>query len=135
MPFMIKGEDAVTPSSFSHDLSTNTNVNAQGKGPYMMALEMWCDTPDGAAGSWSLAVEYDDPTGNTVELGQGAFGPTVIPLSSLPAYKAIPLTPLSRLSNTSNWRIVATLIGSAGVSKVSWRVWAFPSSSFELLGF
>lgn len=134
MSFMIKGDDAVTPASFAHDLSANTFVNAQGKGPYMMALEFWCDVADVSAGSWEFFVEYDDPTGATTKLGDTLYT-NVIPLSALPAYKAIPLLPLSRLSNTSNWRIVANLIGSAGTSKVSWRVWAFPSSSFEVLGF
>lgn len=138
MGYLVKGEDAVTPSSFVHNLATNAAANHNGKGPYLMALSLWCDVPDAGLGggdAWELTVEYDDPTGATVVLGQGAFGSTLVPLNSATPYKVVPLSPLDRLSATSNWRIVGNLIGSAGASKISWRVWLLPQFSYELGGF
>lgn len=130
MGLLIKGDDVVTPSNFNIDLSANPLASNNGKGPYLMACESWVDTPDPAAGGWDLFVEYDDPTGATVVLGQGAFV-TVLALS-IPNYRAVPLFPLSRLSAASNWRIRGVLSGSAGASKVSWRVWLLPQFSGEL---
>jgi hypothetical protein len=134
MPFGIKGQDAVTPSTFTIDINGTSPENSQGKGPYMAALELWLDVADPAAGSWSLDVEYLDGTNSIDTLGSGTF-PTAISLTALPAKRFVPLTPVSRFSDSSTFRISANLGGSAGTSKVSWRVWLVPYASTDMLAF
>jgi hypothetical protein len=124
-----KGDDQVTPSNFVHDGNGTSLVN-NGRGPYICGVEYWVDTPDaGVAGSgWGVAFEYEDPTGIVI-----ALGGTPLDISTAGGRVKIPLETVSRNTPTSLFRVVGTLIGPAGTSKVSWRTVHLPVTSSEVV--
>lgn len=118
--------DVVTPVSGSFDFNTAGPLNTVG--PYWVSLLAWVSTADVVAGALSFSMSHVDAVGNTV------LSPTVsgtLVLSDPTSTFSTAVEMIFRQNGTALWTLDTALGGSAGTSKVSYRVMVYPQDSPE----
>ena len=115
MSLLVASENGIVPATANFTLD-HPDVNEL-VGPYWVSLQAWPHTSDVLAGAFVIALEYDDPTGQTRTVENG-----VVTLADGAAINQIGPTPIERENGTSNFRVRTTLFGLASSALVSYRV-------------
>jgi hypothetical protein len=117
-------QDAITPVTAVYQMSESPDATA---GPNMVGVIYWVDTADPTAGAFSVDIFWTDPTGAERQLGT-AF----ISLADAASYQFSPIQISEREFDVSMFELRTELAGSAGTSKVSYRVLMTPSAACDL---
>lgn len=131
MTMIQKAFTNVTPVTDTFDFNSATQLT--GIGPFWVSLSGWVETADAGAGILVFGIRYRDPSGVDRDLNFNTT--TNLSLVDPDGSFTTAVCTVIRESGSSMWELNSTLVGSAGTSKVSYRIVVSPNDDSEPLPF